>query len=474
MRRCLAWLGRFASHNRVSGREWIIYAALLVGFIALYFHLAAILIETTNLDRRASDQKANMELATLSRGDFVPMRTNAVSNGFWPWVSTLVWDEDEESFFRRGKWLNITLSAVGLLLAGLVAGAYLPLLPACNFVLLFGMGSLLPRAVYFQPEPLYYLFFLLACVLGARLFVQNTLMNHALFGACTGLAYLAKPGVEPLLLAWLGVSFWRLLLWLWEARVGGRGKSVEWLPGRFFVGTLFVAAAYLATIAPRLAYAQSTFGDPFFSMPKFWMWQDDYAKESVPFLIQYGHRDLIRKLPPEEVPGIARYARTHTLQQAFERMSDGVYGKLQRFIFPEKERKLKSKGAWRYLLHYRGLYLAILFGGVLFLWLWASMRFASASEALRTIGLFVLSTFAIYTLAYGWYEPIGRGDRFMMLLYGPLVLAGLAGLETLRRRLNGSFTDGFVLLVNAAIFGLLLVNLTRLMQDPLFVPDVSL
>ncbi|MFQ3578143.1 MAG: hypothetical protein SNJ52_03920, partial [Verrucomicrobiia bacterium] len=241
-----------------------------------------------------------------------------------------------------------------------------------------------------------------------------------------------------------------------------------------FLGLCFVAAAYLATIAPRLAYAHTTFGDPFFSMPKFWMWQDDYATESVPFLIKYGHRDLIRTLPPEEVPGLVRYARTHTWQQAFERLSDGVYGKLQRFFAPERGGKLKSKGAWRYVLHYRGFYLALLFGGVFLLWMAASMRCGGASEALRTTALFVVGTFAIYTLAYGWYEPIGRGDRFMMLLYAPLVLAGLAGLEALRRRLNGSLADGLVLLVNAGIFALLAWNIMRLIEDPSFTPGVSL
>ncbi|MFQ3578012.1 MAG: hypothetical protein SNJ52_03255, partial [Verrucomicrobiia bacterium] len=194
----LAWFGPFSSRHRVCGPEWILYGLILLCFIALYFHLAAILIQTTNLDRRASDQKANMELAALARGDVVPMRTNAVSNGLWPWVSTLVWDEDEERFFERGKWLNVIISATGLLLAGLVAGFFLPFLSACNFVFLTGLGALLPRAVYFQPEPLYYLFFLGACVLGARLFFRNTLGTHALFGACVGLAYLAKPGVEPL------------------------------------------------------------------------------------------------------------------------------------------------------------------------------------------------------------------------------------------------------------------------------------
>ena len=41
-----------------------------------------------------------------------------------------------------------------------------------------------------------------------------------------------------------------------------------------------------------------------------------------------------------------------------------------------------------------------------------------------------------YTLAYGWYTPIGRGDRFMLSLYAPLVLCLVWASESLLRRVR--------------------------------------
>jgi len=38
-------------------------------------------------------------------------------------------------------------------------------------------------------------------------------------------------------------------------------------------------------------------------------------------------------------------------------------------------------------------------------------------------GAFILATLLATIAAYGWYTPIGRGDRFMLSLYAPLVFS---------------------------------------------------
>ena len=55
-------------------------------------------------------------------------------------------------------------------------------------LLLGGLGALVPRAVYFQPEPLYYLFFFLTWVCAIKLLLKNDVWMHALLGLVGGLA----------------------------------------------------------------------------------------------------------------------------------------------------------------------------------------------------------------------------------------------------------------------------------------------
>jgi hypothetical protein len=51
-----------------------------------------------------------------------------------------------------------------------------------------------------------------------------------------------------------------------------------------------------------------------------------------------------------------------------------------------------------------------------------------------SVFLFVVGSVCAYTLAYGWYTPIGRGDRFMLSLYAPLILSLLWASESMLRR----------------------------------------
>jgi hypothetical protein len=50
------------------------------------------------------------------------------------------------------------------------------------------------------------------------------------------------------------------------------------------------------------------------------------------------------------------------------------------------------------------------------------------------IVLVVAGSFVGYALLYGWYTPIGRGDRFMLSLYAPMVLSLVWACEALIKR----------------------------------------
>jgi hypothetical protein len=52
-----------------------------------------------------------------------------------------------------------------------------------------------------------------------------------------------------------------------------------------------------------------------------------------------------------------------------------------------------------------------------------------------TVVLFVVGTALLFLFLYGWYRPIGKGDRFMLSLYAPLVASLIWGAESIRERL---------------------------------------
>ena len=183
--------------------------------------LAAILIETTNQDPNASDQKSNINRAILSSkseptsfSDWWPHDTDGVVAPLWPRVAGVfaspehpvspnrVTPEDE-AFFRKGKWGNVAISFAFLCILTLGTAWMLPnsTLGCINLMLITGLGALLPRAVYFQPETIYYAFFAGAWSFCLVAMLGNRWWPYAAAGLFAGLAYLTKTSVQPLLWA---------------------------------------------------------------------------------------------------------------------------------------------------------------------------------------------------------------------------------------------------------------------------------
>ncbi len=465
---------------RTGGRLRVLsFAGFVAGSVAafwMWFALAPHLIYETNRDRRSSDQQAAIDLARASRGDPWPMRTNAVSNNLFAWTAAAtVWDENEHTFFLRGKWVNTTVCAVAL--AGACAAIYTAwgALPALVFLMLAGFGALLPRAVYFQPEPFYLILFTACAVCGFILLTRNPWWLYGVFGLCAGFAYLAKPGISPLLAAWFGAGLVRLAMHAWPSGWWpGPARTPHWHPLRYAIGCALAMAAGGAVVAPLGVWSAHHLGKPFFNMAPYWMWQDDYGKESVPLLVNHGSALRMRSLPPEDIPSAARWFSMHTSEEAFQRLADGVWGKLSRFIAPT-ETSRRDGAPHRRVLAHRGWLLAgvlcsaAVLGMVSFLrgppFLRLKVPFWRP-EAAQT--LFAAGGAALYTLAYGWYEPIGRGDRFMMTLYIPLLLWGLHGLAQAGKRFGRSWVRVLILLTLGAVLGAATARMIPVIQRPVF------
>ncbi len=453
-------------------RRWLLVVLLLGLYGCAHFFLAGQLIRQTNHTDRdilGGDQKNNLKLALQTRPDLtpdfstgiseplknmLPHRTDGVVNPLWPWTAAWLADADhaisgdsevtaqDRALFDRGRWFNTGLTLGFMLVTGLALARVFSLPALLTTALLMGLGGFLPRAVYFQPEPLYFVFFTLTWIACVFALLRNTLWIYALIGLLSGLAWLAKGSVHPLLAVFIGVSSLR---WLWGwalERWPGRGGSSLWVRRNHLFGLALLIFVHLMTISPRLAYAQQRFGDPFHSYPGYWMWFDRF-EDCYEWMGRYNNRAALEALPKDEHPSFGRYLQTHSWEQVTTRLRDGVQVKLADLFAPGVTRQSKKEPKpWKGVLERRGWYL----GGLALI----SLGMAVCAVRLRRreprqpllhpetapVVLFVTGVLAAYTLAYGWYTPIGRGDRFMLSLYPSLVLSLTWAGESIRRRLE--------------------------------------
>ncbi len=451
-----------------AGR-WIVFFLITLGFCVTYLWLAGLLITQTNhtdKDILGADQKHNIKLALQTRDDlspdfskgvsqpikdWFPHRTDGVVNPLWPWIAAWLADDghtisgpaevtaQDRTLFTRGRWFHVGATMCFLVFLGIACMRAFSLPASLNVILLAGLGGLLPRAVYFQPEPVYFVFLLLtfvACIFALK---RNSLWIYGAVGVLSGVAYMAKGSIAPLLAVFIGVSTLRWAWgWILERRPGQ--PTTLWLRRNHLLGLLILVMCHLMTIGPRLAFSAERFGSPAHSYPAYWMWFDDFDA-CYQWMNEHGSKESLQNIPPEKKPSFSNYAATHTREQMTDRLISGTKVKLGEFLWPGKTAPSREQKPWKGVLELRGIYLGALLVilvalvGVIF---FATPKPSHAGERLHpesiTITLFVIGSFAAYALAYGWYTPIGRGDRFMLSLYAPLVLAFVWACEGCVRR----------------------------------------
>lgn len=484
--------------RRGSWQSWTLAAVFLVIFTGLYHFFGANLIYQTNQDRTRFDQQHNITLAELSAeraaqpiqpGENVtaglwrafPHYTDGVVNPLWPWIAAKLGVEKGEhrQLFERGKWFNVRLTALFLVLLGLICVRVFSACGAIIVVLLAGFGSFLERAVYFHPEPLYYILLLLCWSCALALLRRNDILLYVAFGLTLGLTWLAKSSVQPLALAFLGVTSVRFAFEWWRRR-RGRASDERWSLPTHFIGLAAAATAFLIVAGPRMTYANNYYGAPMHSYPSYWMWMDDF-EQGADFLRKYPNREALETLSDEDRPSARKYLREHSTAEIADRMTSGVKAKLDEMLLPRgiKQNKARDK-SWKFLLPDRGWYLG---------WVCLTMLVISAlrwsvrnetdaglrslkSESAGWMLAFSLATFAIATAAYGFYTPIGKGDRFMLSMYAPLVLTFVWITERFRRQMRHTTKAAITRKVYIGMQSVLLLaislRLIELLRTPLF------
>lgn len=443
--------------------RWLVLLGAIAGYMAVHVQLGRELAAQTNHDPARSDQANNMECAReaaeraamkpedgMSRNisEWLPHYTDGVVNPLWPRVAATFRDEQAaREFFEQGKLWNVMFTAVFLGVAAIWLGFRWSVPAVLMFLLAAGMGSFLPRAPWFQPEPLYYAFFFLSWVTGASLLRRNPVWRYALFGLVTGLAYLAKASVQPLMLVFCGVTTLRFLAAMWPSRrkEDGTESRSAWTTSNHFIGMSVFLCIHLVVISPRLSYSQRAFGNPLHAFPSYWMWMDDF-EQGYAWMGKFNTREKLDALPKDQRPSFRTYMATHSGETAWNRLADGTWWQVHRLLVSTptpRDKHGTRKRHWKAVLERPGWVLTSLAGLTLLATGFAfSLRRAEklpvhCQEPERgMVLLYVFGAIAMYSMLHGWYTPVGDGERFMLALWAPLVFSLIGAGESIMARLE--------------------------------------
>lgn len=307
---------------RKSIGPWIVYLSALVFYAWPYGYFGAILIQEANTNPRVRNQVGYLDAvyrSTSADGETArpsilgnatrafPHYTDGIVDPLFPWLLRGSVDEAPEVVFARGKWLNFILSAVILLLFALAAARAFSFPGAAAVILMGGFGVILERSGFFTSDALYFLLVVMTWLCALSLIRQNALWMYGVFGTLIGLSYLAEPYIWPIMVGFVVVSLIRSV-WVSFSLRRDKGDSGLWMPSNQIVGFAVMIAAFLLVTGPRLTYAGKTFGDPFHSYHRYSVWLES-PEEAAQFRQTHPAKVQLEAIPPEEVPGPARFLR---------------------------------------------------------------------------------------------------------------------------------------------------------------------
>jgi hypothetical protein len=399
----------------MSGR---VTALLVVLFLAVallgFLNRAAVQGRLVNTDMESTDQSAYIKQGIEQRlTDFAYVNPRN-RMPLYPGLLALFMDKGEltelraadpdnkefypracASFFETGKKIN-TAVAVGLLvfLAVVFLGKF-PVHHALNLWVLAAFGVIVFKAPFVQAELLYYFLTFSAFLVCWRLFGRPSFLLAILGGALLGLGHLTKASVLPGVLVF--VVFYPLDA-LWR-----RYRETAAPFHRIAIAAL-LAAGYLAVIAPYIIQSKRMFGSYFYNVNStFYMWCDSWKEAKA----RTGGEDRksFPDLPPDQLPSLSNYLKTHTPAEIVMRPIKGVS-----VVFNSMMR------AYGYL----GPCLAYLgFAAAVAAWKW---RLVWRLIARRPVPLLALAAyFCGYYFLIAWYSPLINGNRFVLGLFLPFL-----------------------------------------------------
>ena len=333
---------------------------------------------------------------------------------------------DPDYFIIAKRW-SIRLSLALLVVLGVVFARYLPPLVSTNLTLIVAFGYWIFKAGYTQPELLYYfLLFLtfLACCHLLRERRPGRSVGLAIgVGVLAALTHLTKAAMPLFLGVFLLAYACGELVRLRESWLAGAAARREGLRGAAWrmVAALALVACFLAVLFPYISTSKRVFGSYFYNAnTTFYLWYDTWGEAGAD-MKDAGAETSWPDRPAADLPGPAKYWRTHTVEQIADRFFDGFRNMVDR--------------SYHTYWYYPFVLLYVVYSGAL---IGANRRsFLGLLRRHGSIALFMMLYAVAFLFASAFYNPVSATGttRYIIAHLTPFffVLAYFTTMEPFRR-----------------------------------------
>jgi hypothetical protein len=400
----------------MSGRvSALLVAIFLAACLLVFLNRAAVQGRLVNTDMESTDQSAYIRQGIEQRtSDFAYVNPRN-RMPLYPGLLALFMDKEPlvelrqaypeskdyfpracAAFFEKGKKIN---SGVAVVLLVFLAAVFLVKFPrhhALNLWVLAAFGVIVFKAPFVQAELLYYMLTFSAFLICWRLFGRPSFALAILGGVLLGFGHLTKASVLPGVLVF--AVFYPLdALWRrWRERMAPYSRILI---------TILLVAGYAVVIWPYISQSKEMFGSYFYNVNStFYMWCDSWT-EAKSRTGGAGDRKSFPDLPPDQLPSLSNYLKTHTVGEVIMRPIKGFS-----VVFNSMKR------AYGYLGPCLG-YLAFALFLVAVKW-----RLVWRLVARRPVPVLALAAyFSGYYFLIAWYSQIINGNRFILGLFLPFL-----------------------------------------------------
>lgn len=284
-------------------------------------------------------------------------------------------------------------------------------LDAIAATLVAAYTALVFKAPYAQADVLFYGLSFVSFVLCLSLVRKPRTSIGIAAGIVTGVAFLTKAAVVPLLvLTVVCIAAPTLVIRRSSVRAAANVRAVTRV-----ATTIGLVLAFLATVFPYLQTSKDRFGHYFYNVnTTFYVWYDSWD-EVERGTKAHGDRIGWPTMPPDQVPSLGKYLREHSVEEIASRLIQGT-----KTIVGTA---LRSYGYAFFVLLYAS-FLSLLHGRA---------RIGSMIRAEPMIALFLCTFFMGYAVSYAWYVPIANGNRFTLSLLLPFLFLTVNGLRIARQ-----------------------------------------
>ena len=356
-----------------------------------------------NVDPYRHDQDAYLKYAMQQRETGFTVVAQRFQSPAYPTILALLETPGMtlDQFFERGKLFNIVLSLLLSLFVTWLLFKKLPRLEATALSILVVFFVFAFRAAYVQTENLSYVALFLVFLVMVRFYQRATLPLAALLGLVVAWGWLIKGT------ALLGFQILVLTIVMREGYLLVReGKPLQRLRPLGLLAVSF--ATFFACVFPYAKNSKERFGAYLFNAgSSYVMWCDSWEDWQERDRALGGYQGM-HLLPPEQVPSMRNFLHAHSVGQILWREARGlgeVFGNC-----------LISHGYALFVLLFAGFAIGACVKH-------ADLRRSLFPRDVRSAVWFVVAYVTIHVLAYGFYGPIGAGNRFILGIFLPTMYA---------------------------------------------------